>query len=66
MDKFAEKVGAWLLKEGNTKTRLANALGVSVGTLNNRLSGDCEWTWSEVCALSDILECPLSDFRAVA
>lgn len=62
MDKFKEKIGAWLLREGNTKALLASKLGISAGTLNNRLSGDCEWSWSEVCKLADILGCQLSDF----
>lgn len=63
MDKFAEKVGAWLLKEGNTKVLLSKQLGMSVGTLNNRLSGETEWTWNEVCKLSSVLGCSLADFR---
>lgn len=63
MDKFAELIGAWLIKPGNTKKLLAEKLGISVGTLNNRLSGGYEWTWGEACRLSDVLERPLSDFR---
>lgn len=63
MDKIAEKVGAWLLKSGNTKQSLAGELGMSVGTLNNRLSGENEWSWKEVCDLADIFGCNLADFR---
>ncbi|OUP10964.1 helix-turn-helix transcriptional regulator [Collinsella sp. An2] len=63
MDKIAEKVGAWLLISGNTKAKLANDLGMSVGTLNNRLSGETEWSWKEVCDLAEIINCKLSDFR---
>lgn len=63
MDKIAEKVGAWLLKAGNTKARLANELSMSAATLNNRLSGETEWTWKEVCDLANVLDCKLSDFR---
>ena len=48
MDKIAEKVGSWLLKSGNTKARLAKELGMSAATLNNRLSGETEWSWKEV------------------
>lgn len=44
---IAEKVGAWLLIGGHTKQILAEKLGMSVGTLNNRLSGEFEWSWSE-------------------
>lgn len=63
MDKIAEKVGAWLLTAGHTKQVLAEKLGMSVGTLNNRLSGEFEWSWNEVCQLSEIVGCQLSDFR---
>lgn len=63
MDKIAEKVGAWLLIAGHTKQALAEKLGMSVGTLNNRLSGEFEWSWSEVCQLAEIIGCHLSDFR---
>lgn len=63
MEKIAEKVGAWLLTSGNTKQLLADKLGISVGTLNNRLSGEFEWSWNEVCTLAEIIGCSLSDFR---
>lgn len=63
MDKIAEKVGAWLLASGNTKQLLADKLRMSVGTLNNRLSGEFEWSWNEVCELAEIIGCKLSDFR---
>lgn len=63
MNKFSEKVGAWLLKEGNTKKLLAEKLGISVGTLNNRLSGEIEWTWKEVCDLAEAIGCDLHEFR---
>lgn len=63
MDKIAERVGSWLIKSGNTKVKLAELLGMSVGTLNNRLSGETEWSWKEVCHLANILNCNLSDFR---
>lgn len=63
MDKFSERIGAWLLKEGNNKKKLAGMLNISVGTLNNKIQGDTEWTWSEVCKLSDAIGCKVSDFR---
>ena len=63
MDKIAEKVGSWLLKRGNTKARLAKELGMSAATLNNRLSGETEWRWKEVCDRANVLNCKLSDFR---
>lgn len=63
MDKFAELIGSWLIKPGNTKKLLAEKLGISVGTLNNRISGGYEWTWGEACKLADVLGCSLSEFR---
>lgn len=63
MDRIAEKVGAWLLKSGNTKANLAKSLGMSAATLNNRLAGETEWSWKEVCDLGEFLECELEDFR---
>ena len=63
MNKIAEKVGAWLLIGGHTKQILAEKLDISVGTLNNRLSGEFEWSWSEVCQLAEIIGCQLSVFR---
>lgn len=63
MEKITEKVGAWLLISGNTKHLLSDKLGMSVGTLNNRLSGETEWSWNEVCKLAEITGCALSDFR---
>lgn len=62
MERIAEKVGAWLLVSGNTKQLLSDKLGMSVGALNNRLSGETEWSWSEVCKLAEITGCSLSDF----
>lgn len=63
MNKLAEKVGAWLLIKGNTKQKLADLIGCSVGTLNNHLAGVTDWSWSEVCALADALGCNLLDLR---
>lgn len=62
MDRFAEKIGAWLLRDGNTKKQLSDALGISVSTLNNRLAGEYEWTWNEVRKLADVIGCSLDEF----
>lgn len=63
MNRFLEKVGAWLVQKGNTKQILANQLDMSTVTLNKKLDGDVRWTWDEVCSLADILGCELEDFR---
>ena len=49
--KIAEKVGDWPLKSDHTKAQLAKELGVTVPTLNNRLSGETELSWKEVYVL---------------
>lgn len=62
-DKINEKIGAWLLIEGNTKQQLANALGISTVTLNKKLSGETDWLWSQVCTISDLIGCSLAELR---
>lgn len=52
-----EKVGAWLIEPGHTKQGLASMLGMTTQTLNNRLRGTYEWTWSEILTISKILGC---------
>ena len=63
MDKINEKVGAWLLIEGNTKQRLASALDISTVTLNKKLAGETDWLWSQVCQIADLIGCELEDLR---
>lgn len=63
MEKINEKLGAWLLIEGNTKSKLASALGISTVTINKKLSGETEWVWSQVCAIADLVGCTVDDFR---
>ena len=63
MNKFTEKVGVWLMQRGNTKQLLAESLGISTVSLNKKLDEETQWTWKEVCRLSDILGCSVGDFR---
>ena len=50
-----EKVGAWLLVDGNTRSSLAEALGISRQSLGSRLDGSAKWGWEEVVKLAEIL-----------
>ena len=50
-----EKVGAWLLVDGNTRSSLAEALGISRQSLAGRLDGSAKWGWEEVVKLAEIL-----------
>ena len=63
MDKINEKIGAWLLIDGNTKQKLADELNISTVTLNKKLSGETEWLWPQVCIIADLTGCSLSDLR---
>ncbi len=49
-----EKLGAWLLKSGNTRDTLSVALDMTRPTLNGRLRGDTEWTWKEVKTIAKL------------
>ena len=57
------KVGAWLLGRGNTKQKLADYLGITTQTLNNRLDGSFDWHWKEIQLLADLFECSTDDLR---
>ena len=63
MNRINELVGAWLLKKENTKESLAEAAGISIPALNDRLCGTSVWKWPEVCRIADFLNRPISDFR---
>lgn len=63
ISKINEKVGAWLLVDGNTKQLLANELDISTVTLNKKLGGETDWSWSQVCKIADLIGCELSDLR---
>ena len=60
-----EKVGAWLLKEGNTRDVLAQALGITRPTLAARLAGDTKWYWGEVVLLARFLGVSLDELAGV-
>lgn len=49
-----EKVGAWLLIDGNTRSSLAESLGISRQSLAARLDGSAKWGWEEVVRLAEI------------
>lgn len=60
---ISEKVGAWLLKPGNSKGLLASELGINVQSLRNKLRGETPWAWEEICALSNLIGCSTEDLR---
>lgn len=60
-DYINEKVGAWLLEDGNTRTRLAEEVGISRPALNKRLSGKAKWSWREVIEVARVTGCTLNE-----
>ena len=56
-----EKLGAWLLVDGNTREKLANALGISRQSLNKRINGTAQWYWNEVVKVAQLTGCTLDD-----
>ena len=56
-----EKLGAWLLKDGNTRALLAKEIGISRPTLNGRLEGKTKWNWEDVLEISRITGASLEE-----
>ena len=61
-----EKVGAWLLEDGNTRTRLAREVGISRPALNNRLNGRAKWNWDEVIEVARVTGCTLDELAGLS
>ena len=64
-DRINEKLGAWLLREGNTRSKLADEIGISRPTLNSRLDGKSKWLWDEVVIIARLTGCSLNDLAEV-
>lgn len=56
-----EKLGAWLLKSGNTREKLADEIGITRPTLASRLNGESKWRWEEVLKVSQITGASLNE-----
>ena len=61
MNRINEKVGAWLLEKGHTRTSLAASLGITTVTLDNKLTGETDWSWTQAKKLAGILDCSLDE-----
>lgn len=59
--RLTEKVSSWCNLSGHSKTEVANALGIAPNTLTSRLAGKTDWTWSEACKLSALMDTPLDE-----
>ena len=60
-----EKLGAWLLKEGRTREKLADEIGLSRQTLSERLNGNIKWRWDEVIEISRITNTSLDELAGL-
>ena len=60
-----EKIGAWLLENGNTREVLADKIGITRPTLNSRLSGESKWYWQEVVKVAEITKCSLNELAGI-
>lgn len=58
---ICNEVGAWLLKPGNSKSGLAESLGITTRSLRNKLNGEQPWLWDEVCTIAEVIGCSLDD-----
>lgn len=56
-----EKLGAWLLVNGNSREKLAKEIGISRQALANRLKGRSGWKWCEVVRIAELLDCSFSE-----
>ena len=64
-DKINEKLGAWLLENGNTREVLAKRIGISRPALQARLSGTAKWNWEEVIKVSQITGCDMNELAGI-
>ena len=65
-DIINEKLGAWLLVNGNTRSKLAEEIGISRPTLNTRLAGKSNWEWEEVIRIAKTVGCTLNDLAGIS
>lgn len=60
-ENMKSRIGAWLLEPGHTKKMLAALLGISIGTLANRMGETYDWSWTEIQELTKVLDCKADD-----
>lgn len=61
-----EKLGAWLLKSGNTREKLADEIGITRPTLNGRLDGKSKWQFDEVVKVAQLTGCSLNELAGIS
>ena len=63
MESIKERVGAYLMREGETLSSLAEDLGMSRTTLRHKLDGRVEFKLSEADRLAKVLGCTVDELR---
>lgn len=63
MGAIKERLAAYVARTGTSKRDVANALGISLPTLYNKLRGDSEFTLAQAFALADMMGCSVDDLR---
>ena len=58
-----ERVGAYLMGNRESKSSIANRLGVTLNTLNAKLRGESDFSLSQAFELADMLGCSVDDLR---
>lgn len=54
-------IGGWVREKKTTSEAVANALGMSAGSLSNKRNGKTSWQLCELLALSKLFECSVED-----
>lgn len=58
------QVGSFLERTGMTRETFANAIGIKTReTLNNKLKGKTEFTFSEIVLMCELIGCTPNDLR---
>ena len=61
---IVERVGAFLEVSGMTRKAFAKAIGINTReSLNNKLQGRTDFTFSEIVAMCDLIGCTPNDLR---
>lgn len=67
MNKYInEKLGAWLLENGNSREKLAKEIGITRPTLNGRLNGESKWSWDEVIEIARVTGATLNELAGMS
>lgn len=61
-----EKLGAWVLENGNTRETLADELGITRPTLRSRLDGETQWRFEEVIKIAKLTGTSIDELAGIS